>query len=856
MPESPIPGSPSPSRSSARPKSNAAVVRAFYRLANDRAPESAEALAGFKGLGIDELARIFFRSQEIEGRLVPALRAGHSVWEEGAEPAADLVAWAARNLPLTSDGAQRVAQAGWSWPSLYLAIFSDRRFSATVGPAAILDPLVLATMERLCGVEGVLEYADADWVRGWARARAPGAGPVHVEIWIDGAFCAAGPANGFRRIVQDQRGGDGRVGFEIRVPARARSNREVERIEARAGPERTLIGTLERPSRTVDTARIRQIHIELASVRAVLERLESQLPAVLSQEGHALSDYADYFEHWYRDADETRTDAMRVAVWIDSWPASDRQLQDAVTGVLQQLTAGDHLVLVVGSQQAAFGQDLANRARLLCDAEVSLVVSDAEDAAERLAGATSSLEHSDVLLLSDGQSFMSGAALATITRAFAERPYVEALYFDEDAIDLTDQRAVRERRHVNPVLRPGFDRDLLLQTPYVGRTLAVRSATAVRLGLQDGCGGEHGSELLLRLDGRPAAVEHLPRVLVSRQVPAETQAAVWSSCVERFLSARDAPVGRVEPHEDVLGAIVPGAVRVRARLAQEIRTSVIVPTRDRLDLLRPCVDSLLGFRSSNRCEMDLIVIDHESREPETLAYLDDLVRQGSVRVMPFEGAFNWALMNNLAAAHADGDVLVFLNNDTVALTPDWLDELTSQALRPEVGVVGCRLLYADGTIQHAGFISRGRAPDFLIHDGVGVAGSDGGYLGRHALLHASPVVTGACMAVRTEVFRALGGFDAASFPLEGNDADLCYRARAEGLSVIYDPYATLYHLESKSRGFSVSGEDRATSLAAQALLRERWGERFGEDAGFNPHFDRTGRPFDRLRPPSPDFLLA
>ena len=278
--------------------------------------------------------------------------------------------------------------------------------------------------------------------------------------------------------------------------------------------------------------------------------------------------------------------------------------------------------------------------------------------------------------------------------------------------------------------------------------------------------------------------------------------------------------------------------------------------KDRLDLLKPCIDSILEHRPSNQCGLELIVIDHESREPDTLAYLAGLASRGLATVLPYEGVFNWALMNNLAAAEATGDVLLFLNNDTVVVSPDWLDELASQAMRPEVGAVGCRLIYADGTIQHAGFLARGRAPDFLIHDGVGTPGSDGGYLGRHALLHASPVVTGACMAMRTALFRSLGGFDAANFPLEGNDADLCFRVRAEGLSVIYDPYATLYHLESKSRGFSTDGADRAASLAAQALLRSRWGEAFGEDAGFNLQFDRTGRPFERLRPPPAENLVA
>lgn len=839
-----------PAKVDGKPGSCASDVRQFYRLANEREPESDAVAGAFAALDVRAMVPLFFSSDEFRARIIDPLLRGEDPWGQRVPPA-DLLAWAASILPLTAAGTQAVAGAS-SWPGLILTLFSDPDFLEALGRENALSAPAEAALAGLAEVFGSVERLDGDRVSGWAMARVAGSAPVRIEVWIDGGFAVAGVADRFNRFVQDQFGGDGIVGFEIRIPPAAIAGRGSVLIEVRAGLNRRTIGRASVDRHPPVLHGIEGLRCEIAAIRSTLERLERQLPANLSRFGRPLIDYPAYFEDWYRTASLPRDGGLSVAVLLDGGAASPVELDAAAQAVMQQMSAGDHLALVVRPDLAGFGADVVNRARGRFGVAASCVVSDSEDAAVRIAALD--VPDLDIVVLAPCKGMMAPFALSAFAAAFA-RPGVLAVYGDEDALEPADLGEAADRRHINPVFRPGPDRDLLLQLAYAGDLLAFRRRVIDTAALARDCDGLHGCDRLLSLSAEPGAIAHLPFVLFSRfdATAGGAKPEAWAGCVTRELK-RTGEAAEVLPHVDILGAHVAGAVRVKT-LAAPARTSIIVPTRDALSLLQPCLDSLLARRAENQTEMELIVIDHQSREPETLAYLDGLVRQGAISVIPYEGAFNWALMNNLAADRATGEVLVFLNNDTVVLTPDWLDELASQALRPEVGVVGCRLLYADGTIQHAGFISRGNAPDFLIHDGVGVPGSDGGYLGRHALLHASPVVTGACMAVRTGAFRALGGFDAANFPLEGNDADFCYRARAEGLSVIYDPYATLYHLESKTRGFSVSGEDRATSLAAQALLRQRWGERFGEDPGFNPHFDRTGRPFDRLRPPLQDPAL-
>jgi GT2 family glycosyltransferase len=181
----------------------------------------------------------------------------------------------------------------------------------------------------------------------------------------------------------------------------------------------------------------------------------------------------------------------------------------------------------------------------------------------------------------------------------------------------------------------------------------------------------------------------------------------------------------------------------------------------------------------------------------------------------------------------------------MVLSRDWLAEFASQLVRPSVGVVGARLLYEDGTVQHGGVVLGvfGGA----IHEGVGQSVEDGGYMGRTALQRNALAVTGACMATRADLFRQLGGFDESNLGVEFNDTDYCLRIHDRGLSVIYTPFATLYHFESKSRGFSKTEDQERRNQTERAFVSSRWRHYLEHDPYYNAHFERFSRPFTRLR---------
>ncbi|WP_312782881.1 glycosyltransferase [Brevundimonas sp.] len=823
-------------------------VRNLYRFVLRREPESEAIVSSMPAHEPDHLLRMFFSSEEfIEFLDGVAARGLQSGLDSRGVPAEELVAWAARRVARNETARRALLSTAPSWLRLYRTLLSDEQFKALVGADSPQWEERLKALEAQAGIIGGIEAVDGHVIRGWVHGFDRRDAPLIVEVWAGEAFVSAVVADRFRRDVQDRFGGDGRAGFEAPLPEEVCLSDRDQQVELRAGGGLIGRAVVHRREPTLDgmAAAAR----ELAEVRQLLERLEARIPWVEAAAAQPLSNYAAYAAAW-RDygADIPVTSCSNLVI-VDAVGRSASALADTVLSLTAQTIPPEALsiALVVEEGQRLLAEDLRNRCAWQGWLRVSVHVTEAPSPADRIMGAFDAVgARGDVCLFLVAGDDLAPGALRRIDGRFDGRSEVHAVYFDEDCYEGEDREADSVlRRRGRPLLKPGFDRDLLLQHPYVGRRIAVRSDLVRTFGLNDAAGDDFGAELVLRLSDQGGLIDHIGRVLLGRWSTEE--ASDWRAVVEAYLPREGVAV---LDHEDQLGAHVEGAVRVR-RAPAAAKACVIIATKDGLDLLRPCVDSILDRRGSNATPFDLIIIDHESQSPETQAYLADLADKALARILPYKGEFNWALMNNLAAAETDAEVLIFLNNDTVVLTRDWLDELVSQAQRPEVGLVGCRLLYGDGTIQHAGFVAREEIYSFLVHEGVGQPGSSPGYMGRHALLRSCVAVTGACVAIRAEAFRALGGFDAASLPVEGNDVDLCMRAQAEGLKVLYDPFATLYHLESKSRGFNFAPVRQARAEAASRLLWKRWGERFSRDPGFNPHFDRLSAPFARLRPPPP-----
>lgn len=825
-------------------------IRRLYQFVLRREPESEDTVAVMLGWPPERCVSTFFGSPEFLDPVTAALDRGERPWPtQWGGPSKELKDWGAKRLPLSEAGRRALEAAPTSWTYVYHLILADPVAAEAIGAGPLTVAPYWEALQSAAGAEGYIEEIDGRRLRGWAVGLDGKPGPVVVEAWSDGAFRGAAQASLFRRDVQDRFGGEGLAGFVIEVATSARELPRGAVIELRLQASGAFIGAATLSAMPDSAGLMVTAGRELEEIRRLLGRLEERLPWIESSLAQPLSDYAAYAETWRDRGLDAPLSPLSAVVVIDAAGASARDLDATVESLLDQTIPLTSLAaaLIVDPEQEALARDLIQRCGWRGLQAVSLHIAAEPTAADRIMAAVAMVgARGDWCLALEAGAVLSPGALRRIGARMNRSDEVQAVYFDEDRFEPGSEEApAAVRARCAPQFKPDFDDDMLAQTPYLGRSIAFRTSALSRLGLSADAGAHYASELVLRLVDEGAIIDHVARILLSRWEAPE-DADVWPAVARSHLGAEPGLI--IEAHHDEMGGVVPGALRLR-RIPTAARAAIIIATRDALDLLRPCVDSILERQSRNSTPHELIIIDHQSDQAETRAYLDQLQADGLARVLPFEGAFNWALMNNLAAAETDAEILVFLNNDTVVLTPDWLDELVSQAQRPEVGVVGCRLLYGDGTIQHAGFVAREEVYSFLIHEGVGEPASDAGYLGRRALMHDCVAVTGACMAVRAEVFRALGGFDAATFPIEGNDVDLCLKARADGLKVLYDPYATLYHLESKTRGFDVTPESQARAQEASRMLWKRWGERFSRDPGFNPHFDRLSQPFRKLRPP-------
>lgn len=367
-----------------------------------------------------------------------------------------------------------------------------------------------------------------------------------------------------------------------------------------------------------------------------------------------------------------------------------------------------------------------------------------------------------------------------------------------DTIVYTDEVRLTPGAHAALVFKPDWSPTREAWAPYVGRAAFLRADVA---GLLVGGSSAAACDIhaaLLRAE--PNTVGHIRRPLIATAMP------------------QGAPARRASATPAVTRSIHPSV-------------GIVIPTRDRIDLLEPCLKSVIEMTSYPNFKT--LVIDNDSVEPRTSAALGRLRREfRHLSVAPFPGAFNFSAICNFGARQIASDFLVFLNNDTEILQADWLDNLLEFAIAPDIGAVGAKLLYPDGRVQHAGVVLG--LGGVAGHFGAGKPDDEPGWLGKDAAPHETSAVTGACLMIERRKFDVVGGFDAANLPIELNDIDLCLRLNQEGWRTICDCRTRLRHHQSASRG---GGGLRLQHVyeRERAYFLEKWRVAIRDDPYFNPN---------------------
>jgi O-antigen biosynthesis protein len=414
-------------------------------------------------------------------------------------------------------------------------------------------------------------------------------------------------------------------------------------------------------------------------------------------------------------------------------------------------------------------------------------------------------------------------ALGQIAAALQRTPGAEVIYSDEDKIGVDDLV-------FDPAFKPDWAPSLLLSFPYLGHLLVVRRDLIHAVGgLRSEFDGSQDYDLMLRTTERAEHVVHVAEVLYHwRTIPgsaaASSDAKPWAHAASRRALQEAVARRHIDATVEDTG-FAPGWYHVRRKVRGHPSVSVIIPFRDQAAMTARCVASLA--ETADYDNVEFVLVDNASNEPESMALRRRLVGQGT-RVLEYPERFNWSAINNMAADVTDTDLLLFMNNDIEATKPGWLSALVELAQVPEVGVVGARLTYPDGTVQHAGIVlGLGGIAGHVL---AGLPAGRHGYLGYDAIVRPYSAVTGACMMSRREVFRTIGGFDE-TLDVAFGDVDYCMRSVDAGLGVLYTPHAELIHHESVSRGMSGWTSDVGPFL-------NKWGrERFWVDPMYNPNLD-------------------
>ena len=416
----------------------------------------------------------------------------------------------------------------------------------------------------------------------------------------------------------------------------------------------------------------------------------------------------------------------------------------------------------------------------------------------------------------DAGDVLVPAALLEMVTLLGTEPDADIVYADDDL------RVGRDGAgRASPRFRTGWDPDRVLAGDALGGFTLYRRALLDRIDAAHAWHDGYALALAATRATAPERIHHVP-------------------CVLCHLARRRSPGARtVAAAQSHLDAVSPGARVSLSRGRQRVEwpipdpvplVSVIVPTRDRADLLERGAAGVL--EQTDYPALELILVDNDSTDPQALGLLDRLAADPRCRVLRESGAFNHSRMNNRAAREARGDVLVLLNNDIEILHADWLRELVSQVLRPDVGAVGAKLLARDGRLQHGGVTF---APGPIVkHVLEGAAGDESGWNDQLAIVRETSAVTAACLAIRREVWSEIGGFDASAFPASYNDVDLCLRIAAHGYRVIWTPFATLVHHGSASRPRLLTAAAIAADGADLDRLWRRWSREIETDPFSHP----------------------
>ncbi|WP_448781874.1 glycosyltransferase family 2 protein [Blautia sp.] len=426
-----------------------------------------------------------------------------------------------------------------------------------------------------------------------------------------------------------------------------------------------------------------------------------------------------------------------------------------------------------------------------------------------------SMAKGEFMGLLDHDDLLAPNALYEIVQALQDHPQADALYTDEDKV------TTELDEHFQPHLKPDFNLDLLRSNNYICHFFVVRRSIVEKAGgFRKEFDGAQDYDFIFRCTENAREVLHVPEILYHWRTHKASTADNPASKMYAFEAGKRAIEANLE-RTGTKGVVSHtqdlGFYRVKYPVQGKPLVSVIIPNKDEKETLQTCMEMLNNNTSYQNFE--IIIIENNSTTDEIFRYYKELSKDPRIHLLRWGKEFNYSAINNFGVAHAKGEYLLFLNNDIKSINPDWMEELLGVCQRPEVGGVGAKLIYPDNTIQHAGcVVGMGGIAGHMFVD---MPADRTGYLHKASLLQDMSAVTAACLMMKKEVFEEAGGFTE-ELAVAFNDVDLCLKVRKNNHLIVYDPYAKLYHMESKTRGAEDSKEKVRRFQTEIEYMRCHW----------------------------------
>ena len=520
----------------------------------------------------------------------------------------------------------------------------------------------------------------------------------------------------------------------------------------------------------------------------------------------------------------------KLSIAIPAYKTPERYLREMLESILAQTYTNWEVCIADGSPR---GESLERVLRKYAekDSRIRYQILGENKGISGNTNMAMEMARGDFLVLADHDDTLTPDALYEVVKAVNEHPGCQVIYSDEDKLDM-DGKAL-----FDPHFKPDFNPDLLTSVNYICHLFVVRMDLLEQVGkFRQEFDGAQDYDFIFRCTEQAKEVYHIPKVLYHWRCHQNSTASNPESKRYAFEAGARAVMAHYErmgiEAESVEKGVDYGIYHTRFKIKGEPLVSVVIPNKDHHEDLDLCIRSLV--EKATYRNLEFVVVENNSVKAETFAYYEKIQKEfENVRVVKWEREFNYAAINNFGAGFAKGEYLLLLNNDTEIIEPDCIQEMLGFCQRENVGIVGARLLYGDDTIQHAGVVIG--FGGIAGHTFIGLHKAENSYFHRAVCAQDYSAVTAACLMTKKTVFDAVGGLSE-ELAVAFNDIDYCMKVRQLGKLVVYAPYATLYHYESKSRGLEDTPEKIERFNREVAIFIKKWPEIIKNgDPYYNPN---------------------